>query len=65
MKYNIINSLFFIKVYRGEWKNDKRSGYGVLETCTGMKYEGEWLNNFRSGYGVLKHKVGNSVSVMI
>lgn len=51
-----------MEVYRGEWKNDKRSGYGVLETCTGMKYEGEWLNNFRSGYGVLNHKDGRQES---
>eukprot|EP00116_Pleurobrachia_bachei_P004899 sb/3465161/ len=46
-----------MEIYRGEWKNDKRSGYGVLETCTGLKYEGEWLNNYRSGYGLLTHKL--------
>uniref|UniRef100_A0A803Y5S9 Junctophilin 1 n=1 Tax=Meleagris gallopavo TaxID=9103 RepID=A0A803Y5S9_MELGA len=35
----------------GEWKNDKRSGFGVSERSNGMKYEGEWLNNRRHGYG--------------
>lgn len=37
--------------YMGEWKNDKRSGFGVSERTNGMKYEGEWLNNKRHGYG--------------
>ncbi|XP_072896428.1 junctophilin-1-like [Hemitrygon akajei] len=37
--------------YMGEWKNDKRSGFGVSERSNGMKYEGEWLNNQRNGYG--------------
>uniref|UniRef100_A0A3B4H5J1 Junctophilin 1b n=1 Tax=Pundamilia nyererei TaxID=303518 RepID=A0A3B4H5J1_9CICH len=37
--------------YVGEWKNDKRSGFGISERSNGMKYEGEWLNNKRHGYG--------------
>lgn len=37
--------------YMGEWRNDKRSGFGVSERSNGMKYEGEWLNNKRHGYG--------------
>ncbi|XP_068604515.1 junctophilin-1-like [Brachionichthys hirsutus] len=37
--------------YMGEWKNDKRSGFGVSERSNSMKYEGEWLNNKRHGYG--------------
>ncbi|CAL8343405.1 unnamed protein product [Merluccius merluccius] len=37
--------------YTGEWKNDKRNGFGVSERSNGMKYEGEWLNNKRHGYG--------------
>uniref|UniRef100_A0A4W3GLJ9 Junctophilin n=1 Tax=Callorhinchus milii TaxID=7868 RepID=A0A4W3GLJ9_CALMI len=37
--------------YMGEWKNDKRSGFGVSERSNGMKFEGEWLNNQRNGYG--------------
>ncbi|KAG9335246.1 hypothetical protein JZ751_005492 [Albula glossodonta] len=39
------------EVYAGEWKNDKRSGYGVSERSSGLKYEGEWLDNQRHGYG--------------
>ncbi|KAG7455461.1 hypothetical protein MATL_G00256950 [Megalops atlanticus] len=37
--------------YMGEWKNDKRHGFGVSERSNGMKYEGEWTNNKRHGYG--------------
>lgn len=37
--------------YMGEWKNDKRNGFGVSERTNGMKYEGEWMNNKRHGYG--------------
>ncbi|KAM6948295.1 junctophilin-1b [Aplochiton taeniatus] len=39
------------ETYMGEWKNDKRSGFGVSERTNGMKYEGEWVNNKRHGYG--------------
>ncbi|XP_066527192.1 junctophilin-1a [Hoplias malabaricus] len=39
------------EMYAGEWKNDKRSGFGVSERSNGMKFEGEWLNNKRHGYG--------------
>ncbi|XP_041112387.1 junctophilin-2-like isoform X2 [Polyodon spathula] len=39
------------EVYAGEWKNDKRSGYGISERSSGLKYEGEWLDNQRHGYG--------------
>ncbi|KAJ1123455.1 hypothetical protein NDU88_001924 [Pleurodeles waltl] len=39
------------EVYMGEWKNDKRSGFGVSERTSGLKYEGEWLDNLRHGYG--------------
>lgn len=39
------------ETYMGEWKNDKRNGFGVSERSNGMKYEGEWLNNKRHGYG--------------
>ncbi|XP_072096680.1 junctophilin-2 isoform X1 [Mobula birostris] len=37
--------------YMGEWKSDKRSGYGVSERSSGLKYEGEWHDNLRHGYG--------------
>ncbi|XP_063075096.1 junctophilin-1b [Engraulis encrasicolus] len=39
------------EAYMGEWKSDKRNGFGVSERSNGMKYEGEWTNNKRHGYG--------------
>ena len=39
------------ETYMGEWKNDKRTGFGISERSNGMKYEGEWANNKRHGYG--------------
>uniref|UniRef100_A0AC35U007 Anoctamin n=1 Tax=Rhabditophanes sp. KR3021 TaxID=114890 RepID=A0AC35U007_9BILA len=41
-----------IEVYRGEWKNDKRCGFGICERSDGLRYEGEWLNNKKNGYGI-------------
>nr|XP_014015379.1 unnamed protein product [Salmo salar] len=47
------------ETYTGEWKNDKRNGFGVSERSNGMKYEGEWLNNKRHGYGCTTFPEGN------
>uniref|UniRef100_A0A8R1Y0J1 Junctophilin n=1 Tax=Onchocerca volvulus TaxID=6282 RepID=A0A8R1Y0J1_ONCVO len=40
------------ETYKGEWKNDKRCGFGVGERSDGLKYEGEWFNNRKCGYGI-------------
>ncbi|KAM7413966.1 hypothetical protein PAMA_018993 [Pampus argenteus] len=39
------------ETYYGEWKNDKRTGFGVSRRSDGLQYEGEWLSNKRHGYG--------------
>ncbi|XP_028037343.1 junctophilin-1 isoform X2 [Bombyx mandarina] len=41
-----------IETYMGEWKNDKRTGYGISERSDGLRYEGEWFENRKYGYGV-------------
>ncbi|CAG0883287.1 unnamed protein product [Cyprideis torosa] len=46
------------ETYMGEWKNDKRSGFGVSERSDGLKYEGEWYNNKKFGYGVTTFRDG-------
>ncbi|CAH1780099.1 unnamed protein product [Owenia fusiformis] len=46
------------ETYMGEWKNDKRSGFGISERTDGLKYEGEWFNNKKHGYGVTSFKDG-------
>ncbi|KAI5633962.1 hypothetical protein NE865_13328 [Phthorimaea operculella] len=40
------------ETYSGEWKNDKRTGFGVSERSDGLRYEGEWFANRKYGYGV-------------
>lgn len=41
-----------VETYTGEWKNDKRSGFGVCERSDGLRYEGEWVDNCKNGYGI-------------
>lgn len=41
-----------VETYYGEWKNDKRCGFGICERTDGLRYEGEWYNNKKYGYGV-------------
>lgn len=48
-----------IETYIGEWKNDKRAGFGVSERSDGLRYEGEWLNNTKHGYGVTTLRDGS------
>jgi len=47
------------EIYMGEWKNDKRAGFGVCDRSDGLKYEGEWFNNKKSGYGITTFKDGS------
>lgn len=53
-----ITDINCIEVYMGEWKQDKRTGYGIAERSDGLKYEGEWFNNKKNGYGVTTFKDG-------
>ena len=46
------------ETYMGEWKNDKRCGFGISERSDGLRYEGEWYNNRKYGYGVTTFKDG-------
>lgn len=41
------------QIYEGEWKDDKRHGYGVLKIVGHHTYYGQWKDNMRSGYGVM------------
>lgn len=53
-----INDANVTETYMGEWKNDKRSGFGISERSDGLKYEGEWYNNKKYGYGCTTFKDG-------
>uniref|UniRef100_A0A1B6C6A7 Junctophilin n=1 Tax=Clastoptera arizonana TaxID=38151 RepID=A0A1B6C6A7_9HEMI len=46
------------ETYMGEWKNDKRSGFGISERSDGLRYEGEWFANKKYGYGVTTFRDG-------
>ncbi|XP_069354496.1 junctophilin-1 [Maniola hyperantus] len=46
------------ETYLGEWKNDKRTGFGVSERSDGLRYEGEWFANRKYGYGVTTFRDG-------
>lgn len=39
--------------YQGEWRADRKSGYGIQTYPNGNKYEGNWENGTRCGEGVL------------
>lgn len=38
--------------YRGQWKGQKKEGFGVYTYASGAKYEGEWKKNVKEGRGV-------------
>eukprot|EP01060_Flectonema_neradi_P031844 TRINITY_DN4939_c0_g1_i2.p1 TRINITY_DN4939_c0_g1~~TRINITY_DN4939_c0_g1_i2.p1 ORF type:complete len:610 (+),score=109.37 TRINITY_DN4939_c0_g1_i2:63-1832(+) len=37
--------------YEGEWKSNKRTGYGLIKMGTGYRYEGNWNNDTPEGQG--------------
>lgn len=48
-------------VYRGEWQNNKKHGFGNQVWSKGDKYEGDWLNGKRDGHGVFWVKKGKKM----
>lgn len=42
-----------LQIYEGEWRDDKRHGYGVIKCLGSYAYYGQWVGNARTGYGVL------------
>ena len=50
-----------IETYKGEWKNDKRHGYGIIEDNDGFSYVGEWSENMRHGLGVATYPDGTKL----
>ncbi|CAH8552429.1 unnamed protein product [Schistosoma turkestanicum] len=42
-----------IEIYSGEWFQDQRSGYGIVESSNGFMYIGEWIRNQKHGYGII------------
>ena len=42
---------FFYSFYEGEWKEDKKNGYGIEKTYLISEYQGEWKENKYNGNG--------------
>ena len=40
-------------IYIGNWKNDRREGYGTFYFCKGGTYRGEFKNDIIDGFGRL------------
>jgi hypothetical protein len=36
-------------IYKGHFKNDERSGFGICMFASGALYKGEWKNDVPSG----------------
>lgn len=64
--YLYANSHDTYKQYRGQWREDKKHGHGVLFYRNGGVYAGQWLNNQKHGLGVLLDHSGqgNGQTVM-
>tara|TARA_B100001059_G_scaffold114388_1_gene114648 strand:+ start:742 stop:1278 length:537 start_codon:yes stop_codon:yes gene_type:complete len=46
--------------YTGEWKNDKKHGYGTYTWKNGNKYEGVYYDDFPNGQGTLFYSNGDN-----
>ena len=46
-------------VYEGEWRDNKRDGYGIQSWPDGSKYIGQWENDKANGHGKLYHADGD------
>lgn len=46
------------KQYRGQWRDDRKHGYGVLFYRNGGAYVGQWENNHKHGLGVFLDTTG-------
>lgn len=47
-----------MQIYEGEWRDDKRHGYGVIKCVGSYTYYGQWSANTQTGYGVLVFENG-------
>ncbi len=44
--------------YEGEFKNEKRDGYGIYKYCGGSIYLGFWKQNERLGFSTMRSRLG-------
>lgn len=46
------------RIYKGQWSNNKKHGYGVMIWPNGEKSEGYWQNNVRCGLSIFTDAEG-------
>ena len=46
-------------VYKGQIKEKKPHGRGIMTKKNGSSHEGEWVEGFASGYGVARYPNGD------
>ena len=46
-------------IYDGEYVDNIRCGYGIMQYASGNTYEGNWLNNSENGRGVMNYLNGD------
>ena len=39
-------------IYEGQWENNKKDGYGILQYSNGNRYEGQFKNGMKDGQGI-------------
>jgi hypothetical protein len=47
------------RMYKGEYKNDKKDGYGIYRWADGRTYEGWWYKGKQYGLGKYINTEGN------
>ena len=55
---NIQKSTYKDSEYKGQIKNGKRNGKGIMRWKSGIEYQGEFKDGFRQGKGICKYKSG-------
>ena len=54
-----INQMHFTNIFEGEYRNNKREGYGKMIMANGDSYEGEFHNDSYCGKGIYIWANGN------
>lgn len=47
--------------YKGQFRKDQRTGYGVMQFANGDRYEGEWLADKKHGRGKYTHSLTDDI----
>lgn len=45
--------------FEGEWRNDRKNGFGTMIFTNGDSYEGEWREGQKSGRGIYRFANGD------